>query len=356
MTQMTREQIEQAEAAGILSRKQARAMLAELDAQDPEAASPKTGAPKTKAVIGNEDDLRFLRSFGDVFIGVGLIILALGIAAITGMFGGGLAYLLAAGAAYGMAEYFGRKKRAHFPTLICALAFLVFIQNGLSALLPGSGVMAAAITVGGMTLFYARIRLPFCIALIAVSLIYLLFDVLGWVAPELLRQSIGLILVLSGLAIFTLALAYDTRDTHRRTRFADNAFWLHLLAAPLIIHGLIGEAVMARADSFFGIPIPRFTESDATLILIAMAVVTVIGLAINRRALIVSSLLYAGIAVAFLFRRTGLDFGGTLAATLVLMGAMIVLLGVAWHPVRNQLIRVLPKWKVFPPPFEAGLN
>ena len=31
----------------------------------------------------------------------------------------------------------------------------------------------------------------------------------------------------------------------------------------------------------------------------------------------------------------------------VLLGAAIVLLGVAWHPVRNQLIRALPKWHVF---------
>ena len=157
-----------------------------------------------------------------------------------------------------------------------------------------------------------------------------------------------------GTATLAVAILFDMQDPERIRKASDNAFWLHLLAAPLIIHGLLGEAVMARADSFFGIPIPRFTESDATIILIAMAVVTVIGLAINRRALIVSSLFYAGIAVAFLFRRTGLDFGGTLAATLVLMGAMIVLLGVAWHPVRNQLIRVLPKWKVFPPPFEAS--
>jgi hypothetical protein len=356
MSQMTREQIEQAEAAGILSRKQARAMLAELAAQDPDTARPKakTDAPKIDAMIGNEDDLRFLRSFGDVFIGVGLIVLALGVAAITGMLGGGLAYLGAAAAAYAMAEYFGRAKRAHFPTLICALAFLVFVHNGLGALLPGSAVIAAAITVGAMALFYARIRLPFCIALIAVALIYLLFAVLGMIAPDLLRETVGTVLVLSGLAIFIVALLYDTRDTHRRTRFADNAFWLHLLAAPLIIHGLIGEAVMTRAESFFGVPIPQFTESDATIILIAMGVVTIIGLAINRRALIVSSLFYAGIAVGFLLRRTGLDLGGTLAVTLIVMGAMIVLLGVAWHPVRNQLIRILPKWKVFPPPFEAG--
>ena len=80
--------------------------------------------------------------------------------------------------------------------------------------------------------------------------------------------------------------------------------------------------------------------------------ITLIGLAINRRALIVSSLGYCGIAIAFLVKQTELSIGSTLAITLVLLGAAIVLLGVAWHPVRNQLIRILPDWRVFPPPYE----
>ena len=78
-----------------------------------------------------------------------------------------------------------------------------------------------------MALFYAHIRLPFCIALIAVSLIYLLFAVLAQIAPDFLRARIGTVPILSGLAVFAAALAYDTQDSHCRTRFADNAFWLH---------------------------------------------------------------------------------------------------------------------------------
>lgn len=348
-TRMSREQIDQAEDAGILTPKQARAMRAELAVTEPHAP-PVTA---TDAVIGDEDDLRFLRSFGDVFIGVGLILLALGVSAIMALVGGGPVFLLAAVGAFVMAEYFGRRKRAHFPTLITALAFLLFVQTGLEGLASLSGIVAALITVTAMALFYARIRLPFCIALIAVSLIYLLFAVLAQIAPDLLRDRIGVVLILSGLAVFAAALAYDTQDTHRRTRFADNAFWLHFLAAPLLIHGLVGQAVMSKSELLFDlIPVLAFTERDAIIILIGMAVITVIGLAINRRALIVSALGYAGVAVGFLVSQTSLSLGTALSVTLILLGAAIVLLGVAWHPVRNQLIRVLPNWRIFPPPYE----
>jgi hypothetical protein len=95
-----------------------------------------------------------------------------------------------------------------------------------------------------------------------------------------------------------------------------------------------------------------FCEGDAIIVLVALGVVTLVGLAINRRALIVSSLFYAGAAIAFLVRQTGMDFGSTLSLTLILLGAAIVLLGVAWHPARNQLIKLLPNWRVFPPRYE----
>lgn len=93
---MSREQIDQAEDAGILTPKQARAMRAELAVTEPHAP-PVTA---TDAVIGDEDDLRFLRSFGDVFIGVGLILLALGVSAIMALVGGGPVFLLAAVGAF----------------------------------------------------------------------------------------------------------------------------------------------------------------------------------------------------------------------------------------------------------------
>lgn len=340
MSDMTPKQITQALEAGIITPAQAAKMRGET-------------APASEAMIGQEDEMRFLRSFSDVFIAIGLVILALGASGFFSVMGGGPIYLVAAAGAGLMAEYFGRRKRAHLPTLILALAFLVFMQRGMAAVIGVDGVLSAMITVGAMALFYWRIRLPFCIALIAVALLYLLFAVLGQIAPDLTRNHLGWVLLVCGLLIFGAALAYDTRDTHRRTRYADNAFWLHFLAAPLIIHSVALMSIRAKADVLFGfVPMVEIASGDAVFILIAIGFLTVIGLAINRRALIVSSLGYAIFALVYLFDKTGLGFGMSVIVALIALGAAIVFLGAGWHAARNILIKFLPKWKVFPPPYQ----
>lgn len=339
---MTPEQIEKALDAGIITKQQAKAM----GATGPLATS-------VESTIGQEDNMRFLRSFSDVFIGLGLIILMLGLSGLVAMSGGGALFLAAAIGVAVLADYFGRKKRAHFPTLILALTFLIFAQRGFAALIGGSGTLAALITAGAMGLFYWRIRLPFCVALIALALLYLLFAVLGDIAPGLTKSNLGVVLLLSGLAVFGGALAYDVQDTHRRTRFADNAFWLHLIAAPMIIHGLAIMSVSLKSDVLFGfVPMVSIGRGDAGLILVMIFVLALVGLAINRRALIVSSLGYGIFALAYLFDGAGMKFGMSVTVAFVALGAAVVFLGAGWHAVRNQLIKVLPKWRVFPPPYE----
>ena len=258
-----------------------------------------------------------------------------------------------------MAEYFGRKRRAHLPTLMTALAFLIFVQRGASALLGdmglGGDITAALITLGAMLLFYWRIRLPFCIALIALAGLYLAGAIVGQIAPEFLKQQFGLGLLLSGLVIFTVALLYDMNDKHRTTRFADNAFWLHFLAAPLIIHGLALNLVSLQKEVLFGfVPMVSLNRGDAAIIMVIVALITVVGLAINRRALIVSSLGYAAFAMGYLFDGTGMNFGTIVAVTFLLLGGAIIFLGAGWHTARNGLLKILPKLPIFPPPFDPN--
>jgi len=162
-TKMNEAQIKAALDADIITADQAAAMRA--DWQVPNTPS----THKIEASIGHEDNMRFLRSFSDVFIAIGLVLLALGLSGLTKIMGGGVLFLAAAAIMWAGAEYFGRKKRAHLPTLILALGFLIFVQTGFAALFGGSGSLAGLITVGAMTVFYWRIRLPFCIALIAAS-------------------------------------------------------------------------------------------------------------------------------------------------------------------------------------------
>lgn len=348
MTDMTPDQITKALEAGIISEVQAETMRAKAGVTD-----------NDRAVIGDEDEMRFLRSFSDVFIAIGVGLFAVGLTVVAKLFGSGISFLLAAAVMWIMAEYFGRKKRAHLPTLITALAFLIFVQRGAGGVLGdmglGGDIVTALITLGAMLLFYLRIRLPFCIALIALAGLYVAGAIANQIVPEFLRQHSGIALFLSGLVIFAVALIYDMRDKHRTTRFADNAFWLHFLAAPLIIHGLALTFVTLQTDTLFGfIPMVSLGRGDAAIIMVIVALITLIGLAINRRALIVSSLGYAAFAMGYLFDGTGMGLGTIVAVTLLLLGAAIIFLGAGWHTARKGLLKILPNLPIFPPPFDPN--
>ena len=342
---MTPDQINAALEAGIISPDQAKAMRARQTPSDNEA------------VIGNEDDMRFVRSFSDVFIAIGIGLFCLGLSAMGALLGGGVAFLGAAVVTALMAEYFGKRKRQHLPTLITALAFLFFTQAGLASVLPdlgiGSDIAIALSVLAAMLLFYWRVRLPFCMALIALSLLYVFFALLWQITPGLMRSHFGWVLSFSGLVTLCAALWYDTHDLHRTTRFSDNAFWLHFTAAPLLVHGMIIEFVSLNTEKIANIiPVPVIDQKDAVFMILIVVAIAVFGLAINRRALLVSSLGYAGFAMAFLMKDTGMGPGRIIAITLLILGAAIILLGAGWHTARNALIKVLPPLAIFPPPFD----
>ena len=345
MTEMTPEQISKALEAGIIDAAQAKAMRSKIK------PSSKSVQNIEAAVIGDEENMRFVRSFSDVFIAIGIGLLVLGLSAAIALLGGGIFFLLGAVFVWLMCEYFGRKKRAHLPTLVLALAYLLFVHKGLSAVIDMGalrGLVPALVTIGAMLLFYWRFHLPFAVVLIATSLMILVYVLFGNSVPA------GLLMIASGLALFCTALAYDYHDTDRKTRFADNAFWLHFMAAPLIVNGLALYVLKPEVTKLFDvIPIVHLGQSDAAFMLGIIGVLALVSLAINRRALLVSSLGYAGFAIGFLIKDTGLDIGSIVALTLLLLGAAVVFLGVGWHTARKYLLIVLPRKgvfaKIFPP-------
>ena len=346
MDKMTSEQITAALDAGIISQSQAEAMREQLTAQAQDGSA-----------IGNEENLRFIRGFSDIFIAIGVGLLMLGLSAMSALFGSGLAFIGAAAIAALMAEYFGRKKRSHLPTLITALAFLFFTLQGADMLLGGSPVLASVITLTAMSLFYWRVRLPFCIALIALAALYLGLTLLNQIAPDFVRHQFGWVMALGGLICLAGGIYYDSKDLHRSTRFSDNAFWLHLTAAPLLIHGSVLELIKTQTTQVLGlVPVIDVNQGDALIMLVIVGVVTVIGLVLNRRALIVSSLFYALVAVGYLLTKSGVGLGAALTLTLILIGVAIVLLGIGWHPVRNAMIKFLPKSRFIPIPYDPNFK
>lgn len=127
---------------------------------------------------------------------------------------------------------------------------------------------------------------------------------------------------------------FDMSDTLRRTRRTNVAFWLHLLAAPLVVHPLLNPIANANA----------LTEERAVLIVAVFLLLGAIAIVIDRRAILVSSMSYAGISLIALAKRTGLAsfVSESVPLTLLTLGGFILLISVGWHPIRRLVLSWLP--------------
>jgi len=151
------------------------------------------------------------------------------------------------------------------------------------------------------------------------------------------------VILAEGLALFALALAWDMSDPLRQTRRADVAFWLHLLAAPAIVHPLF--ALVGLTDWSPFAPLGRHAATPgieagglAFGIYVALGVVALI---VDRRALMVSSLAYLLVAMNSLFQATGaLTLSVALSALIV--GAGLLLLSAFWTAARREALWLAP--------------
>src|SRR3546814_11904190 len=107
--------------------------------------------------------------------------------------------------------------------------------------------------------------------------------------------TLPMVLVLiAGLGVFTLAMWWDRSDRVRQTRRSDVAFWIHLLAAPMIAHPIF---------HLLGVTDGGNIGSGAAVLVIGVYILFgLIALAIDRRALLVSAPAYVPFAMTQLFR------------------------------------------------------
>ncbi|WP_246728295.1 hypothetical protein [Microvirga terricola] len=268
------------------------------------------------------------------------------------MAAGAATWAVLALASWLLAEFFTRRRRMAFPSivLLCLYALSAFkvadhllaltaheaAKKSFNALLgiasPSMGLVAiAALAASAMVaLHYLRFRVPITIAAVAAALVMAVitgllsaFDIPEWV----LRVLDGAM----GLAIFALAMRFDLSDPERETRRTDIAFWLHMLAAPLVANTLIGGIAAMSAPS----------GTHAVAILALFVLLGVVAVIIDRRAILVSGLSYAGFAFYILVHDAGFE-GKILPLTLLVLGAFVLLLSAGWRPVRTALLRLLP--------------
>ena len=111
----------------------------------------------------------------------------------------------------------------------------------------------------------------------------------------MVRVMGGSALVL-GIGVFLIAMRWDASDPKRETRRSDVAFWLHLLAAPLIVHPVF---------SLLGLTEGATSTLDAAAVILLYVILGLVALAIDRRALLVSALAYVLYALNSLFQEYG---------------------------------------------------
>jgi hypothetical protein len=181
-------------------------------------------------------------------------------------------------------------------------------------------------------LHWLRFKVPITVAAGVASIVGACIAVVMVKFPDAQQWSHALFLT-GGLLSFALAMRWDAQDTKRQTRKSDVAFWLHLLAAPLIVHPIF--SMLGVFDGGSGVLL-------ALVVISLYILLGLISIAIDRRALMVSALAYVLFSFTTLLKTYGLVSLG-FAVTGLVIGSALLLLSAYWHVSRSYLIKYAPK-------------
>lgn len=296
----------------------------------------------------DEEHFRLVSGFNDIFVAIASVLLFVALAWLGGEAARWLGPLLVAAAAWGLAEFFTRRRRMAFPSILLLLAFaggvfatifLIFVNPEANYGPEDETRIAAYIAIAALValaadwLHWRRFHVPIAIAAGAAACVALAAAGLWSVVGDSFERLDDPLLFACGIAVFAFAMRWDISDPRRETRRADVAFWLHLLAAPLLVHPIF---------SAMGVMEGTLSIAGAALVIALYIAMALIAVAIDRRALMVSSLAYVLFALNGLFDRFGaVDTNIALAALII--GSALLLLSAFWHNVRAMIVRPLPE-------------
>ena len=283
----------------------------------------------------DEENFRLIGGFNDIFIVIACSLLLFSSLWVLNSINTSLGFLVFTILSWGLSEFFVLKRQMALPAIALLLSFIggTFALS-ISFFSEPSGisfVIATAISTIAAYGHWVRFNVPITIAVGTAAGVGVLVSVTLTLFPDA-KDWLLVILFICGLVAFLFAMYWDSSDINRITRRSDVAFWLHLLSAPLIIHPV-----------FSSLGILNGNES-----LLSMAIViglyllmTSISIAIDRRAFMVSSLVYVLYALSSLIKTYG-GVGYSFALTGVFMGGALLLLSAYWHRVRAYLVIRLP--------------
>ena len=297
-------------------------------------------ARQRSAPVGDEEHVRLVTSFNDIFVTAAAVLVLAGAGWIAASLDTALGGAGAAVVSWALAEYFTRRRRMALPSIVLLLTFAGSVFWTAWTLLPGAGdapafgqaaAMAGVAAAGAAWLHWRRFRVPATVAAGATALVFAILCLVFDRTPDRhVMDAVLAAMFLSGAGVFALAMRWDLSDRDRATGRSDVAFWLHLLAAPLLVH-----PVFSVTGDEAG-PV-----ASAAVVAILYAVLGAVALAIDRRALLVAALVYLLAAVHDIVREFG-ALSLRLAIAVLIVGAALLLLSAFWRGARAAVISRLP--------------
>lgn len=317
-----------------------------------------------------EEPFALVNNFGDLFLCLGLMIVYLSMSRFATMLGLNptFVYLAFAALFWVLAEIFVFKARRRFPAVLSVGLFIWLATKAYLSVTPVSfswiGIVTGQGEVGLLGLLTAlftvtvvRFRLPILVLGLAVSAVLLVFTYAMRYVEPLAAFSV---LALCGAGLLLAGIYLDSKDRTRTGQQHEWALWLFVVGSPLMVHGMMLYVLRDRI-AMFGIGIssgnPDLIAAQAGTVIWLVAglalAFTVLGLILDRRSLVASSLLYFTAALTYAAYQTGAGLTVILAGVPLAIGLIVIVLGLAWNPLRDMVLRVVPFARWFRPPSEV---
>ncbi|NMM43019.1 hypothetical protein HH303_00920 [Rhodospirillaceae bacterium KN72] len=306
---------------------------------------------RRNGALADEEHFRFLTGFGDIFVTVGILLLL--IPAIwlgTDFLGNPFGFAVGAAVSWLLAEQFTRRRRQALPSIVLLVGFVlcVFLSGfflAAESFFAGRSIdltevedassllffLPGLVGAGAAYLHWWRFRVPITVAAGALCLGYTVLFLLGAIFPAAWHYSEWIIFAF-GVFTFGLAMLWDSRDTARSTRQSDVAFWLHLCAAPMLVHPVFMSLIQGDVTA---------VEILAVMAIYGMTIL--LALIIDRRAMLVSAAAYVLYALSeTIGAKSAVPELKYILASLVL-GALLLTFSVFWQQARRVLVAPLPE-------------
>ncbi|MBT0569334.1 hypothetical protein KIK84_03280 [Curvibacter sp. CHRR-16] len=323
----TNEDLQSAVQAGVLTQESVDAFRAHM-------------AQQQSTTLVDEEQFRLVSGFNDVFVVIACALLLVAV----GWIGHGVSLSVAGGAvaliAWGLAEFFVRKRHMALPAIVLLGAYVGGFVMAMYPVMDAGHALASVVCMllltAGVWLHWRRFYVPITVALGAAAMVFMALKTLDGVL-HIFTNSWSMVLIsLAGVCVFASALWWDSRDVLRKTRRSDVAFWLHLLAAPLLVHPAFWQLMRKLEQSGDAMSLP-----SAALVLAVYVVLAVVSLVIDRRALMVSALAYVLYTFSAVFKQYG-EPSLSFAFTALTIGSGLLLLSAFWHSCRSRILPHMP--------------